>query len=791
MHVLISSVRSCCHFLSRRASACTALLCGTLAPAAEPTASGAGGARQDPLQLSPFVVETTEPDEYTVENSTGATRIRTPIHEIPVHISVVTDELLRDTASFQLDEAVDFLGGVARSSSQGYNIRGFGAGSSLRNGIRSLNKPDASLMSRVEVVKGPAALLYGTSEPGGVLNYVSKRPAATRRTQVLLAAGNRGLWRGEMETSGPVGKTGLRYLLTLSHHQSDFAPRYREELRQTVSPILEWQATPETQLTFRYSYQWEDQIGTGGLPFKPGNHPDRQSNDPARPVWVAELGPGYGKDSPYSMQEMTTHTWELEATHRFTRDLNLRLLAGFFESDGQRIREGSTALNAGTYLPGVRGLRNTSWLGELIDGGERTQVQADLVATRRLGPFDSQLLVGAEYGESFTAALSATWNDPNRRVPRTIPGFTVSGPTQQVRFLYDVFDPASIRARDEFARQYLPPLSQFEPDNVYARDLQENHSGYANLQLTWDERRGRIMAGLRYDRVELKNDSLAAAGGALLERRLGTTDRYTPQVGISYRLLPMLTGYALYSQSVKPRFSLEPARTTIAEQRLISEAAAANLPAPNPDTLPWGRLRDPEFGEGFELGAKWDAAQRRLGGTAAVFRIEKKNAVSAHSNPVLQAVGFRELGGLDRVTGADLDVHWSASEGLQLIAHYTYLESESVRNDNPNLVGRPLFEAPRHQGGFWARYRFGGGGRPFTFGLGVTAMDKRRADPSPFSWSASWYRVDVQAGYRTRLFDRATTFNLNVKNLTDESYFDQRDTPAAGLTTVFSIRLQL
>ncbi|WP_225931403.1 TonB-dependent siderophore receptor [Leptolyngbya sp. 7M] len=131
------------------------------------------------------VVVTGEQTEegYTVPNATTATRTDTPLRDIPQSIQVVPRQVIEDQAITRTSDALRNVSGVTVQREFGdyadfFNIRGFTNYSYLRNGFNVLNftvPPPANTIERIEVLKGPASILYGAIEPGGVVNYITRQ----------------------------------------------------------------------------------------------------------------------------------------------------------------------------------------------------------------------------------------------------------------------------------------------------------------------------------------------------------------------------------------------------------------------------------------------------------------------------------------------------------------------------------------------------------------------------------------------------------------------------------------
>ena len=129
--------------------------------------------------------EAEEEDNYTVEEATTATRTDTPLLDIPQSIQVVPQQVIEDQQANRLEDVLRNVSGVSAGdgfgdSTERFTIRGFAQDTTLVNGFRQgafrQGFPSLERLERVEVLKGPASILYGNLEPGGVVNLVTKKP---------------------------------------------------------------------------------------------------------------------------------------------------------------------------------------------------------------------------------------------------------------------------------------------------------------------------------------------------------------------------------------------------------------------------------------------------------------------------------------------------------------------------------------------------------------------------------------------------------------------------------------
>ncbi|MBL9195020.1 MAG: TonB-dependent receptor [Opitutaceae bacterium] len=311
------------------------------------------------VELSPFEVTSERDDGYQAANTLGATRTNVAIRDLPMQMNVVNEQLMIDRALFDLEQVLDVIPGAARTFNEfipQVNIRGFDSSAAMRNGVRGLTTPDMTSIARVETLKGPAALLYGQTQPGGVINYITKNPSPTRRTTVRISAGSENLFRSELDTTGPLNaaKT-FNFRLGATYYTVDKGERQRSLDRLAVAPMLQWKPFAGTSVVVRFSRTHDNIRPAEGLPLKPTGAINR-GGDPAyfipfngldpvdNPQWVRDLGPGFMKDSPSSYRDYRPLVWELEATQRLNSKMDLRFNFAYHRRARASIREGGTGL---------------------------------------------------------------------------------------------------------------------------------------------------------------------------------------------------------------------------------------------------------------------------------------------------------------------------------------------------------------------------------------------------------------------------------------------------------------
>lgn len=227
------------------------------------TSSGLLAAENASLAPMDISAPATEADQgYRATRASTASKSDVPIKEEAQSVQVVTPETIGDFEVRSLDDAMKFISGVTQSNTlagtkDSFVKRGFGTnadGSILRDGVRSsLSHNFDATAERVEVLKGPASLLYGALEPGGLINVVSKQPQYQQRTRLSGSAYSEGGGNLGLDTTGPIGDTGLAYRLVTERQSEDYWRNYGVSQHTLVAPSLSWTGE-RASLTLAYSY---------------------------------------------------------------------------------------------------------------------------------------------------------------------------------------------------------------------------------------------------------------------------------------------------------------------------------------------------------------------------------------------------------------------------------------------------------------------------------------------------------------------------------------------------------
>ncbi len=243
--------------------------------------------------LNPFQVTTEKDRGYRATNSISGTRLDTAIKELPMPIEVITEEFLRDTGSTDLRQSLRYSSGILLQTQNDYGaaagsfstspgkinnpegqtaspdqthmkIRGFETTSVLRDGFRRQNATDSVNIARVEVARGPASLLYGVGNFGGVVNYLVKMPERERASEVTLGIGSHGFRRATIDTTGPINESGtLAYRLTGAFQDQDSYTDFNNEDHFFISPVVTWRPFAGTEVLLDLEYGKQNFQGIG------------------------------------------------------------------------------------------------------------------------------------------------------------------------------------------------------------------------------------------------------------------------------------------------------------------------------------------------------------------------------------------------------------------------------------------------------------------------------------------------------------------------------------------------
>ncbi|MGJ7530688.1 TonB-dependent siderophore receptor [Variovorax sp. GB1P17] len=210
---------------------------------------------------------------YVAKQSATATKTDTPILEIPQTINVVTADEISSRGAISITQALRYTAGVNTNGFTDANMiadeitsRGFapaplyldGAYLPYAGSLGGSLQIEPYSLERVEVLKGPASVLYGQNQPGGIINMVTKKPSDDPVREVRVGIASYGRVEGAMDLGGALNddKT-LSYRLLALANGGDQQIDYTKSKRTFLAPSITWKPSGATSLTL-YAQVQED-----------------------------------------------------------------------------------------------------------------------------------------------------------------------------------------------------------------------------------------------------------------------------------------------------------------------------------------------------------------------------------------------------------------------------------------------------------------------------------------------------------------------------------------------------
>src|SRR4051812_8637667 len=244
----------------------------------------------EPVQLPKFNVQSARANAYRATDSLSAARTSGALIDTPATVNVITSDFLQDIGANSMLDATQYVSGIANGRLGGANgiaerqsIRGFeNDGRTIDNFAAGFQANlDPALYERVEIVKGPNAILAPTGTPGGSLNVITKSPQFTPANSISLQLGNYFAQKLTIDSTGRLAGPVAYRLIAAGQNAETYVPG---RLKQwNVNPQFAWQIGPHTLLTVKYSYvNWSSR----GAASNPGT------------VWIVDSSVANGATAP-------------------------------------------------------------------------------------------------------------------------------------------------------------------------------------------------------------------------------------------------------------------------------------------------------------------------------------------------------------------------------------------------------------------------------------------------------------------------------------------------------------
>ena len=471
-------------------------------PSEQPTVQA-----DDPIEL---VVTGSQDSGYSVPDASTATKTDTPLLEVPQAIQVIPRQVIEDQKVQRVADVLRNVSGVTvqtdYAGTDSYTIRGFNTNANLRNGFRQDNFTgftDTSTIERIEVLKGPASVLYGQLEPGGIVNYITKQPLNQPYYSATFSAGSYSYYRPEIDISGPLtpDNSTLYRFIGAYENSGGFRDFAFKEL-YTFAPSLSVKLGDRTNLDLQYEYVNLNQSYDRSLP------PIARSFD---------LPISFNFGEPSDRYELFANRVNVALDHRFSQDWRFRSAVSVQTVDTARSNFQPVDFENPFDADDRTVARRYNKVG---DYSREYSWQNDLIAKFNTGSIGHELLLGVEFGRSvFGYPFQISYN---------VPSLDILNP------VYGAATPTTFEEGSE------------DESNTYRVGLyfQDQVALLPNFK---------ILLGGRLDFVNFKNkfqpDTINGAGTDITERYY---EKFSPRVGLVYQPTKNLSLYTSYTRAFKP-----------------------------------------------------------------------------------------------------------------------------------------------------------------------------------------------------------------------------------------------
>lgn len=453
-------------------------------------------------------------------HSASGTKTDTPLIETPASVSVVTQDQIQAQSAQNIQQALRYTSGV-RAEGQGADgrfdniyIRGFIADEFL-DGLKlyttgfSMAIIEPFNLERVEVLHGPASVLYGQASPGGVVDLVSKRPTENPHHEVFFSTGSYGRVQAGVDVSGPLdpAKQWL-YRINVSGYDVGSQVAFERYDRISVAPSLTWRPDRNTSITFLGTYQ----------------------NDPNAGFFNELPAQGYGTLFPLANGQFigTNFNSGVPNEDRMSRVLGQIGYSAQHHFDNiwivrQNLRYSAMNSDIVTIFPtGVSATDPNSLARSGFFEGDRLRtfdVDSQVEAKLAVGPVFQTALFGVDY-------QNGSFNDVAGAPPAgyAVPSISVTNPN------YNIYVPLTTSSRN---------FQNFDEIGVYGQDQIKIDHWIALL-------------GIRWDQADSNTQINSVATGATTTTQLSNS-AVTKRGALLYKFDNGLAPYIQYTESFQPQ----------------------------------------------------------------------------------------------------------------------------------------------------------------------------------------------------------------------------------------------
>lgn len=639
---------------------------------------------------------------YLKDDSELGAKIDLDQLDLPQSLQVLSEQLIIDQAARDITDLYRSIAGVSEFSYSGVTFRGFrDSGNVFYDGVRGdsysgFSVPQIFNVEKVEVLKGPSSALYGGGEPGGIINYVTKKPTFERFGELSLSAGNFNLKGGQIDMRGGLTDSVAYRAATFYEKEDSFRDNASKENLILAGGLL-FKLAANTELLTTVDHVQQD-LGGHRL----------------RGVLAADNGDfivdrSFNTNESFDFQNLEATTIQARLKHRFSDNsritATLRLLENEREQAYHEPRgwvdvngDGEANVDDGTIRREYR---------DQFRANDEASLTLDYVKILVLGNFEHTLLVGGDIYDvdSDFDYLRARYEADN---VRNLNVFTPN---------YGETDPSTYNLRD-----LNTTGGKFQRSGFYLQD-------YVRFSDRWS-----LLAGLRYDNFE---DEAKSDGFTFSDSNIA------PRLGLTFKPNEDSAYYLNYSESFKP--------TSLRTQEAVLEEEDISL---DPETgRQWELGLKQKLLSGRALGtvAIYQIVKRDLA-------LSNPNDTGPGDGiTALVNLGEVESKGIEFTLVGDISDNWTVTANYAF-NDTTVVRGSRIRNTFGD--GDKFVNAPEHQFGFWTRYDFVQINSSIAFGLDYVSeqisFDDQRVKSyqiADASWTTSWDKATLQINVNN-IFDK-------------------------------------
>lgn len=755
---------------------CAALFALSQSASAQTAAPAAAGDDSEVVKLNPFTVSTDKDYGYRAANSIAATRSDTPIKDVPLNIQVFTAELFSDiSARNQVDLErynASMVNGGADSFStnaiqQQYNqflFRGFRQNWGIRDGIREYDPVSTIGLSRVEVVKGPAAALYGLAYPGGIMNSITKQVDFRRNfTSLRLTAQTEGEYGATIDTNYASkvggGEFGIRVAAENTLTQDERA--HSEGKVEYYQVQGAWKPLPGTTLKLLMEKGYREKPnGLNSFSFQRGDATSPQSSVPLqilRPTvpWTWNWADGNNMRSldtklyRGTIEQTVGNNFSITAYWQYSA--RKQIDGGGWDAQGSGGADSWEVGGSGWVTQGgvdriEMGYSYRDWSNQMHGYGATAVYKLDLEQVKNTFTFGTNV-----WAERFVSRQSSS--SEVHVIPFTV-GVNVAG-------LLPIYAPTD--------------LHPVYTGNGYTHEQNSNDYYFAAWQMSALD--NRLKTNVGFNKTNIKLDQWA--NGTATTPNSTSQSKNSPLFGAMFDITKSVSIFAVHSSSL--------------------------FPDSGKDSR--GAQFSPVVGKGDEAGFKISTEDGKWSGTISYYKIKQTGGsqndpnkanvntdiydaltVAAAGNPTLLAardqrfptrpIGDLIQAGEQESKGFDLDLNYQPTRNWAFMLSYAH-NKQRVTKDlliTGSTVGQSTPGHVKQQVSLLSKYTFTeGAAKGLSLGLGLQKSDKALQDYSgpggTARYNPSTFYAEAFGTYRFKAFGWNQSIQLNIKNLTTQGEF--------------------